>query len=277
MADPDPWWIASRKHIGSMTPAEAAEAEALPPLSSRYVLTQEQIEAFRTQGHVHLKAVCSPEEVAAYGQVISDKAFGVWDAAGAAGQGRHFLQTLNLRFRHPGIMKYVLAERFGRIVAELVGCDAVRIFHEQALFKEGHTGVTPWHQDQYYWPIDTMAVGMWMPLVDVSKEMGPIQFASYSYREGYLGGHPISDESQRHFEQYVNARGFPRWTGAMQAGDATFHNAFIVHGAGPNLTPKLRSAMVVRSVYLPGSFLFSLALEPGCNMQSYSEGLVGDR
>jgi hypothetical protein len=40
-------------------------------------------------------------------------------------------------------MQYVLAERFGRIVAELIGCDAVRIFHEQALFKEGGGGLTP--------------------------------------------------------------------------------------------------------------------------------------
>jgi hypothetical protein len=226
--------------------ADAAEAESLPPLTSRYALTPEQIHAFRTQGHVHLKGVCSPEEVEAYGRIIARTAFGVWDKSGATGQGRHFLQTLNLRHRHPGIMKYVLAERFGRIVAELVGCDAVRIFHEQALFKEGGSGVTPWHQDQYYWPIDTMAVGMWMPLVDITREMGPIQFASYSFREGYLGGHPISAESQQHFEEYVTNKGFPRWTDAMAAGDATFHNAFIVHGAGANLTANVRSAMVVR-------------------------------
>jgi hypothetical protein len=223
----------------------AATAALLPELSSPYRLSPAQIAQFRKNGHVRLPAVCSPAEVEAYGHIISREAFGVWDEAGATGQGRHFLQTLNLRHRHPGILKYVLAERFGRIVAELIGCEAVRIFHEQALFKEGGGGPTPWHQDQYYWPIDTMAVGMWMPLVDVSKDMGPIRFASGSFHDGYLGPHPISDESQQHFEEYVSARGFPRHVEAMKAGDATFHNAFIVHGASANLTAKLRAAMVV--------------------------------
>ena len=173
--------------MGDPAAATPAEAEALPPLTSRYALTAAEIDSFRTLGvrtslvhhvplrilwrsclpafgsrvsfsmpmypetlpllvvsqHVHLKGVCSAAEVAAYCEVISDKAYGVWDDAGATGQGRHFLQTLNLRHRHPGIMQYVLAERFGRIVAELIGCDAVRIFHEQALFKEGGGGLTP--------------------------------------------------------------------------------------------------------------------------------------
>ena len=42
-----------------------------------------QIDSFRTLGHVHLKGVCSAAEVATYSKIISDKAFAVWDDAGA--------------------------------------------------------------------------------------------------------------------------------------------------------------------------------------------------
>jgi ectoine hydroxylase-related dioxygenase (phytanoyl-CoA dioxygenase family) len=49
--------------------------------------------------------------------------------------------------------------------------DANQIYHDQALLKESGGGITPRHQDQHYWPLDTAdAVTMWMPLVDVTPE-----------------------------------------------------------------------------------------------------------
>jgi len=208
--------------------AAVAAAAALPSLDSPYPLSADQISRFRRDGHVHLPGVLSPLEVQHYGGIITSTAMGRWTKNGLEpgtrpGGERHFLQTLNLRHGHPGIMKFVLSSRLGRIVAELTGAEAqgVRIFHEQALFKEGGGAVcpppadlrhavewvslfslflsvlcwpvhhlilqaTPLHQDQYYWPVDTeMAVGMWMPLVDVSMDMGPILFASGSVRISY--------------------------------------------------------------------------------------------
>jgi len=35
------------------------------------------------------------------------------------------------------------------------GCGDVRIYHDHALFKEAGGRATYWHQDQYYWPLDT--------------------------------------------------------------------------------------------------------------------------
>ena len=84
--------------------------------------------------------------------------------------------------------RFVLARRFAKIAAELMGVQGVRIYHDQALFKEPHGGPTPWHQDQYYWPLKTdKFVTMWMPLTDITAEMGPITFANGSQKLGYLG------------------------------------------------------------------------------------------
>src|SRR5690242_15396661 len=44
----------------------------LPDLSSDYPITSEQVAAYQRDGHILLKGVCSPAEVAAYRQVITE-------------------------------------------------------------------------------------------------------------------------------------------------------------------------------------------------------------
>lgn len=46
---------------------------------------------------------------------------------------------------------------------------------------------------------------------------------------------------------HVEQRGFRTWQSPMQAGDATFHNGWLVHGATPNRSrsAEMRAAMIV--------------------------------
>ena len=63
--------------------------------------------------------------------------------------------------------------RFAGVAAALLGVDGVRLYHDQALFKEPGGGPTPWHQDQVYWPLATdRTITMWMPLVDLPDASG---------------------------------------------------------------------------------------------------------
>ena len=34
-----------------------------------------------------------------------------------------------------------------------MGVAGVRMYHDQALYKEPGGGITPWHVDQVYWPV----------------------------------------------------------------------------------------------------------------------------
>ena len=133
------------------------------------------------------------------------------------------------------------------IAADLMGVDGVRLYHDQALFKEAGGGHTPWHQDQFYWPLDSdHCITMWMPLVDASQQMGTLTFASGSQREGYLGDLPISDATHQTFDTFVRERGFAKHqTPAMSAGDATFHGGWTLHSAPPNRTDRSREVMTV--------------------------------
>ena len=128
-----------------------------------------------------------------------------------------------------------------------MGASGVRIYHDQALYKEPGGGHTPWHQDEYYWPLDTdNTITMWMLLTDITAEMGTLTFASRSGEQGYLGKIPISDESERYFQRYVEEQGYPLVTnGDMTAGDASFHSGWVLHCAPGNATNVLRKVMTV--------------------------------
>ncbi len=227
-----------------------------PDLSSEYRLTHDQKAEYREKGHILLRGVCSPEEMAIYRGVILDAAMTNNRETRPLEErdtyGKAFLQIMNLWTADEAVRPYTLSKRFAGIAAQLMAVDKVRLYHDQALFKEPGGGHTPWHQDQFYWPLDTdRTVTMWMPLVDISAEMGSMSFADGSHKNGYIEiDSQISDASEEFFEGYCRDKGFAvTGGGAMQAGDATFHSGWTLHRAPGNVTDRVREVMTV--IYYP--------------------------
>lgn len=226
-------------------------SESLPSLESPYPVPDDVIAAYRADGHCVLRGVASPTEIAAWRPVIEDVALAHSTESRPLDErdtySKAFLQIQNLWCVDERIRRFSLAGRFGQIAADLLGVDAVRMYHDQALFKEAAGGRTPYHQDQYYFPLSSDAVvTMWMPLVSVTEEIGSMTFASGSHRLGYLGEFEISDESDAVFEALVAERSLPLTThGALAPGDATFHAGWTLHCAPPNPTGRMRAVMTV--------------------------------
>jgi len=230
---------------------KAGKVIVLPQLDDFKDLPDDNIREFREKGHTLVKQVLSAEEVAAYQPVI----------VGAAEQyntekremqdrdtyGKAFLQIMNLWQCDEDVKKFVLAKRMAKIAADLMDVENVRIYHDQALFKEPGGGPTPWHQDQYYWPIDTNnTITMWMPLIDIDVDMGMLTFASGSYTKGAVFNFEISDESEIAFDNYVRDHKFPiSRAKTMNAGDATWHRGFTMHHANGNNSNKMREVMTI--------------------------------
>jgi hypothetical protein len=106
----------------------------LPDLSNDYPLTSEQIEAFRRDGFALLPGVCSLAEIAAYRPVIQAVARRLNREVRRLEErdtyGQAFLQTMQLRLHSRAVERLVLARRFGKIVAELLGAEGVRVYHK---------------------------------------------------------------------------------------------------------------------------------------------------
>ena len=224
---------------------------ALPFLNHTIAVSPGQIEEFRKNGHTLIPGVMTSEEVAAFRPVILAAA----EAKNSEKRklqdrdtyGKAFLQIMNLWETDEDVKKFTLAKRFAKIAADLLGVENVRIYHDQALFKEPGGGPTPWHQDQYYWPVDTnKTVTMWMPLVDIKEGMGMLTFATGSHQGGNVFDFEISDESEQQFEKYVQEKAFHISRPAeMKAGDATWHYGYTIHNAPGNESMKMREVMTI--------------------------------
>lgn len=229
----------------------AKHTTSIPTFDSPYNVTAEDRGEYQRNGHIRLRSLCSEEEI----QAVRPR---ILSAVASQNQerrplverdtyGRAFLQTTNLWEFDDAVRLFTLGRRFAQVAADLMGVDSVRLYHDQALFKEPGGGPTPWHQDQYYWPLDTdRTITMWMPLVPAGLEMGTMRFASGSHQLGSIRPISISDESETFFEEFIAANGYEvSEPPILQAGDATFHSGWVLHAAGGNRSSITREAMTI--------------------------------
>lgn len=226
----------------------------LPPpsgLDRLHEIDAETVAGFQANGHAVVRGLATAEEIAAFRPTLETLVAHMTRRMPPMEErdtyGKAFLQAHNLWTREEAAKQFVFSARFAKAAADLMGVPGVRLYHDQALFKEPGGGHTPWHQDQTYWPLDTSdTITMWMPLVDVPADVGTMTFANGSQTHGDLGRYIIGDESEAKFNEVVKEMGLITQThGALKAGDATFHRGWTLHRAPPNPTPLLRSVMTI--------------------------------
>lgn len=157
-----------------------------------------------------------------------------------------FTQVMNLWTVNEVVKEFVFSRRLASLAAQLLEVDSVRLYHDQALYKEKSGGYTPWHADQFYWPLASdRAVTAWIPLQSTPIEMGPLVFCAKSQR--YTGGRslPISDESEAQLDALLHEQNFEIVEEPFALGDVSFHLGWTYHRAGPNTTDSARKVMTM--------------------------------
>ncbi len=213
--------------------------------------TAAQVREFRDDGHTVVRGLGVGLDLGAMREILEPYADRARRRLGHLPErstyDRAFLQMFNLWTRDESFRAFTLSERFAGVAASLMEVPAVRLYHDQALVKEARGGHTPWHQDQRYWPLDgARTVTMWMALTDCTADMGTMRFALGSQRLGDLGSLPISDESETRLAALIERESLSIANPVpMAAGDASFHDGWVIHGAGENLTDDPRVAMTI--------------------------------
>lgn len=217
-------------------------------LNQPFPLPREAIDFYRENGYVKLKKVFPSELLGHYREEIAKKVAELntqhLPIEKRSTYDKAFLQVMNLWRRSDVVREFVFGRRLARIAAELIACSGVRMYHDQALYKEPGGGITPWHADQYYWPVSSeKMVTAWIPLQDVPVEMGPLAFCEKSHRFQMGRDLEISDESELTLKQALGK--FKLEESSFELGDVSFHSGWTFHRAGPNQTGRSREVMTI--------------------------------
>ncbi|MEM1002238.1 MAG: phytanoyl-CoA dioxygenase family protein [Bacteroidota bacterium] len=219
-------------------------------LNQPYTLSQEQIHFYGQHRYIKLKDVIDQETLNYYNVIISNKVDELNEEAlpieDRTTYGKAFLQLFNLWVQDEIIKDLVFSKRIAKIAADLMQVDGVRLYHDQALFKEAGGGITPWHADQHYWPLSTdKTITAWIPLQETPKEMGPLEFSAGSHQ--ILEGRDlsISDDSESEIDKRLKVTDFKHVIEPFDAGEISFHSGWVFHRAGANTTDETRKVMTV--------------------------------
>lgn len=233
-----------------MTPQDKANMTK-PDIDSHYPLAEAQIQQFREDGFIKLKEVMSAEALTYYGREITRLVLDLNPAKDTpieerSTYGKAFIQVGNLWEQDETAKAFAFGKRLARIASELLGTTGVRMWHDQALYKEAGGGFTPWHADQQYWPMGSgLCVTAWVPLQAVPMEMGPLCFGKGSHLKNIGRDLAISDESEQLIRDAIKAQGVIEAFEAYDLGEVSFHLGWTLHRAGPNSTGEPRKVQTI--------------------------------
>lgn len=219
-------------------------------LNESYSISGEQIEFYQKHRYIKLKQVLDKETLQYFNTVISEKVDELNDQKTPLTErttyGKAFLQLFNLWEQDERIKSLVFSKRLAKIASDLMQVDGVRLYHDQALFKEAGGGITPWHADQYYWPLETdKTITAWIPLQETPLEMGPLEFSAGSHQIVDGRELAISDESETMIQKRLRVTDFDHVIEPFDAGEISFHSGWIFHRAGANQTKETRKVVTI--------------------------------
>lgn len=219
-------------------------------LEAHYPLTKANLDFFKDRGFIKLKEVLSRETLEFYARVISEQVQLLSTQTEPLEKrdtyGKAFLQVMNIWQKNAVVRDLVFSKKLARLAAELLGVSGVRLYHDQALYKEPGGGMTPWHADQFYWPVDTNnTITAWIPLQDTPLEMGPLAFAPRSHRINVGRNVAISNDSEELIRKTLNELKMEVVETAYELGEISFHRGWNWHHAGANTTDAPRRVMTM--------------------------------
>jgi len=167
-----------------------------------------------------------------------------------------FLNNECISLRQPEIRHLIHSPFVAAIAAKLCRTSEIRLFADGLMTKmpsKKKDGVFGWHTDKAYWPSCTSnrMLTAWIPLQDVTLDMGPITVIENSHRwefddelKQYCAAGNKDLES---FEQYLkeNKTDYKYVPLVLKKGQISFHTGNLFHASAINTSDKKRMAVAI--------------------------------
>ena len=210
------------------------------------MVSPDHIAQFRRDGFVVIPDLLEPSELETFGAAV--------DAAVAA-RTRHdrrrldektpyeqsFQQCINLWEDHLGVRPLTFHAALAAAAAALLGVGAVRVWHDQALYKEAGGRPTDAHQDQGYWPIaEADTITAWIPFDGSTRAGGAMGYVPGSHTFGVRKFVNIFFGEPEDLINAPEARGVAPVYVEVPRGGVAFHHGLTFHLAMPNRMERTR-------------------------------------
>lgn len=211
------------------------------------IVSNHLIEQFRRDGFVVVPGLLTDAELEQYGAAV-DRAVadrGRNDGRTLAEKSLYeqsFIQCINLWEDHPEVLPLTFHPKISQAAVELIGVPCLRLWHDQALYKEAGGRYTEPHQDQPYWPMDeTDTLTAWIPFDGSTRETGCMGYVPGSHRAGVRKFVNIftADEKVKILEHPAISGVAPVYV-EVPRGSIAFHHGLTVHMAMPNKSNRTR-------------------------------------
>jgi len=149
-------------------------------------------------------------------------------------------------WQKPFVTRVATSRRVAGAALQLTGQAEAVLADDIRFVKEPGCPMAPFHQDHPQFPFDRKGcVTLWIALVDIAENMGPLRYLNESHRDGLLG-FAGGEEMLKAFPELAE-----RTVGAgtdIAAGSAFAHWDTTVHGTAANEGTVAREAWAVRFI-----------------------------
>jgi ectoine hydroxylase-related dioxygenase (phytanoyl-CoA dioxygenase family) len=215
------------------------------------LVDEDTIARFRRDGFVVIPDLLTDDEVEHYGVAVTaavkDRTAG--DDRPLESRSRYeqsFVQCMNLWEDHEDVRALTFHPRLGQVAAELLGIDAIRVWHDQALYKRAGGRPTDAHQDHPYWPMkETASITAWIPFEGSTEASGAMSFLPGSHLIGMRKFVNIFFGEPEDILADPEVAGIEPVLVEVPKGAVSFHHGLTVHFAGANTTDRDRAVHTI--------------------------------
>ena len=158
-----------------------------------------------------------------------------------------FVQCMRLWETDSVVRKLSCHPGLAGAAAQLLDVASVRLWQDQALYKEAGGRETTAHQDETFWPIGSAPlVSAWIPFDAINQHNGAMAYVPGSHQVGNLRPVDITHQSEPYdiLSDPNLKQAQPQWVD-VEPGAVVWHHGFTVHQAAANHSSQTRRVFTI--------------------------------